>query len=50
MGLRVNIVDKIFNNVKWSDVKLGCTIWEGLIDYSRFHWNRVRLEIDKAPF
>ncbi len=31
--------------------KVPCfLIWEDLIDYGRLHENRVRSQIDKAPF
>ncbi len=48
-AIQLDMNDKIFNNVQWSDGKLGCTNWEGLIDCGRLHQNIIKLEIDKAP-
>ncbi len=41
--------DNTFNNFKWNGIKLGRTIWEGLLNYDILYWNRALLHIDKSP-
>jgi hypothetical protein len=41
--------DVIFNNIKWSSIKLLQKVWLGLIDYGRLAWEAAK-DNDKGKF
>jgi hypothetical protein len=45
--------DVVFNNVKWTPIKLLQRIWLGMLDYGRVDWSRLQMQckknLDKLP-
>lgn len=41
--------DKVFNDVSWPPAKLMQVVWDGIIDYGRIEWTKVKLRRISHP-